>query len=239
MPRGPRLTLDNAIFHIINRGNGRQEVFHDEKDFETFLSVLAHYKDIWGFKMYNFCLMPNHFHLLWEIQKAETLSRAMQAITLSYSRAHHARYKTAGYLWQGRFKNMIIEKDNYLLSCGAYIERNPKRAGLVARPEEWRWSSYRFYAFGEPIKIPIIKIGEGKKLIELIDENPLYKDFGKSPGERQRNYRDFVIEMDNEETKEKFSFRDKGILGGEVFKKKLEEMGLKVEAGRRGRPPRQ
>lgn len=106
MSRGPRLILDNAIFHIFNRGNGRQEVFHDEKDFETFLSILAHYKDVWKFRMYHFCLMPNHFHFLWEIQEAETLSKAMQAVTLTYSRAHRARYKTVGYLWQGRFKNM-------------------------------------------------------------------------------------------------------------------------------------
>lgn len=106
-------------------------------------------------------------------------------------------------------------------------------------PEEWRWLSYRFYAFGEPMEIPIIAVGGGKRVVELIDENPFYKDFGKNSEECQRNYRDFSLEIDNGKAREKFNFRDKGILSEETFKKQLRERGIKVEPGKKGRPPKQ
>lgn len=238
MPRGPRLALDNSIFHIVNRGNARQEVFHDEGDFEKFLSIVAYYKDQWGFKVYHLCLMPNHFHFLWQVKEAKILSQAMHDISVTYTRAHHRKYNTVGYLWQGRFKNMIIESNNYLLSCGAYIERNAKRAGLVKAPEDWRWSSYRFYAFGEPMLIPITNRKGEKKIVALIDENPFYKDFGKTQEERERNYRRLAKEMDKEAMREKFGFKENKVLGGEKFKTELKKKGLKIEAGRRGRPSR-
>lgn len=247
MPRGPRITFDNGFFHIINRGNAKQEVFHEPADFDEYLHLLARYKDKFGFKMYHFCLMPTHPHLLWEIPKAQILSKAMQGITLSYTRFHHAKYEKVGYLWQGRFKNMIIEMEEYLMNCGAYIERNPVRAGLMRKPGEWKWSSYRFYAYGEPCRIPLIGPGGGvKKWVDLIDEDPFYQGFGENPAERQKNYREFVLGMDDEVMKERLRFQDGGVLGAEKFKagirKIMEKFGIgdvskfKRNIPKRGRP---
>jgi putative transposase len=239
MPRGRRLTFDDALFHITNRGNAQQEVFHEPVDFEEYLHLLARYKDKFGFKMYHFSLMPNHFHLLWKVPKAEILSKAMQGITLSYTLFHHAKYEKVGYLWQGRFKNMIIEMEEYLMNCGAYIERNPVRAGLVTDPGDWKWSSYRFYAFGEPLGV-WIKIGGVKKWVSLIDENPFYQGFGLDSLERQKNYRQFVLGMDDEIMREKLRFQDGGVLGSERFKagmaRIMEELGMLVKPRKRGRP---
>ncbi|MBU3964588.1 transposase [Patescibacteria group bacterium] len=236
MPRGPRVILDNSIFHIINRGNGRQEVFHNKEDFKTFLSIVAFYKDKWGFKLYHFCLMPNHFHLLGEVGDAKLISKAMHDITASYTRSHHSKHRTVGYLWQGRFKNMIIEKDNYLLACGAYIERNPKRAGLVENSEDWPWSSYQVYVSGIPIVIPITNIKGEKKLIKLLDENPFYKEFGDTEKERQEVYRNLSLELGKNEADKKFGFRENKILGSQEFKIGLQKEGIRIEPAKRGRP---
>ena len=240
MPRGPRLTFDNALFHIINRGNAKQEIFHEPTDFDKYLHLLARYKEKFGFKMYHFCLMPTHPHLLWQITKAKTLSKAMQGITLSYTRFHHAKYEKVGYLWQGRFKSRIIEMEEYLMNCGAYIERNPVRAGIVTEPGQWKWSSFRFYAYGEPMRVPLIGPGGVKKWIDLIDEDPFYQGFGGSVAEQQKNYREFVFGMDDEKMRESLHFQDGGVLGSEKFKagmtKIMEGMGMIVKPKKKGRP---
>lgn len=242
MPRGRRLTLDNGIFHIINRGNARQDIFHDDEDFEKFLYILARYKDKFGFKMYHFCLLPNHHHFEWEIPKAQILSKAMQRISLSYSRYNHAKYQTVGYLWQGRFKNMIVEKEDYAIQLGAYIERNPKRATLVTDPGDWKWSSYRFYAYGEPMRVYISKENGVKKWIDLIDQDPFYDGFGETLIERQKNYQEFVLGIEDDKIRKRLLFQDGGVLGSEKFKKDIttitEKLGMLVKPKKRGRPPK-
>jgi putative transposase len=197
MPRIARIVFDNALLHIFNRGNAKQIVFHDDEDFEHFLYILAYFKEKYGFKMYHLCPMPNHFHFEWEIPQAKILSPAMHDITQTYTRYHHQKYQTVGYLWQGRFKNLIVEKGDYQLLLGGYIERNPVRAGLVERPEDWRWSSYRFYAFGEPMRL-WIKVNGMKKCVDLIDEDPIYRNFSNDPAERQKLYRQFISAMNDE-----------------------------------------
>jgi len=201
MPRIARIIFDNAICHIFNRGNAKQTVFHDDEDFEHFLYILAYYKEKYGFKMYHLCPMPNHFHFEWEIPQAKILAVAMHDITFTYTNYHHRKYKTVGYLWQGRYKNMIVEKGDYQLKLGGYIERNPVRAGLVERPEDWRWSSYMFYAFGEPMQL-WIKFKGSRKLVNLIDEDPIYQGFGQSATERQKVYQEFILAMDDEKVRE-------------------------------------
>lgn len=203
MPRGPRISFDDALFHIINRGNARQKIFHEELDFRRFLKILALYKDRFDFKMHHFCLMPNHIHLLWYVPKAEILSKAMQGIMLSYTRFHHAKYKQVGHLWQGRFKNMIVGKERYAMHLGGYIEKNPVRAGLVQKLEDWPWSSYEFYSTGQPLDILIVRKDGKKRSINLIDESLFYLEIGKSPKERQNNYQDFIGAVNDEDVNKK------------------------------------
>jgi putative transposase len=201
MVRAPRLKIDNARYHIFNRGNQKQVVFHDDQDFDAFLSILAHYKLKYKFKLYHLCPMPNHFHLELKINRAEIMPKAMKDITLSYTNYYHQKYATVGQLWQGRYKSMIVEEQEYADKLGGYIERNPVRAGLVKEPGEWRWSSYRFYAYGEPLRVLTKWLGEEKE-VDLIDEDPIYKEFGSMPAERQKNYREFIRELDDGRIKE-------------------------------------
>lgn len=240
MPRGRRLTFDNAIFHIINRGNARQDIFCDDEDFEKMLHIIARYKDKFGFRMYHFILMPNHHHFEWQIPVAHILSKAMQGISLSYSRYQHAKYNTVGYLWQGRFKNMVVEAEDYAMRLGVYIERNAKRAGLVQDPADWKWSSYRFYAHGESMRVPLIDARGIKKWVELIDPDPFYERFGRDAVECQKNYREFVLGVDDEKIRKELQFQDGGVLGSERFKKEMmvtmEKFGMLVKPKKRGRP---
>jgi len=128
MPRLARCLADNQIYHIINRGNRRETVFHDSYDYEKFLKLLIDSKQKYNIDFYAYCLMPNHFHLIIYTKYAESLSKAMHWISSSYVRYYNKRYKISGILWQGRYKSFIVQRDNYLLMLLKYVEANPKRA---------------------------------------------------------------------------------------------------------------
>lgn len=178
MGRPLRFIFSGLVYHVVNRGNNRQEVFKDRADFEKYLDLLKRYKQQYGFRLYHYVLMNNHVHLLIETSDKGTISKIMQCITLAYTRYYNRRYKSSGHVWQGRFKSPVIEKDSYLLQCGRYIELNPLRAELVQDPGEYEWSSYMFYAFGEPE--------------ELLDRDPLYEGLGETAKDRQEKYREFI-----------------------------------------------
>lgn len=144
MPRTARITMENAFYHIITRGNQKQLVFRDAADYEKYLSILTKYKKRYKFRLYCFCLMPNHVHLVIEVQNPLVLNKIMRGLNLSYTLYFNSRYEKVGHLWQDRFKSKIIEKDAYLLECMNYIEANPIRASLVSDLEGHAWSSYHF-----------------------------------------------------------------------------------------------
>jgi putative transposase len=148
MPRGARILLDNVCYHIINRGNQKQKIFLEDFDFERYLQFLKHFKKKYGFKVFGYCLMPNHIHLILDPKQPVELARIMQGITQTYTAWFNKKYKKAGHLWQGRFKSMVIQKDKYFIECVYYIEANPVRAGLVSSPIDYIWSSYRDRVFG-------------------------------------------------------------------------------------------
>jgi len=148
MPRGPRIIIKNAFYHIYNRGNQKQNIFHEETDYEKYLQILKFYKKKFKFKLICYCLMPNHFHLLVEPKSSELLSKFMQGITQSYTLFYIKKYKKPGRLWQGRYQSRAIAKDEYFLACVNYIEANPVRANLVKSPADYKWSSYRERVLG-------------------------------------------------------------------------------------------
>ena len=160
MPNGPRLVMDHACYHITARGNQKRRIFYEDIDFEEYLSRIRIYKKKYGFKLYGYCLMPNHIHLSGELGNKKHLSKFMQSLTRSYTAYFNKKYKKVGYLWQGRFKNRIIVKDRYLIDCMNYIELNPVRAGIVNAPHEYRWSSYRERCLG---------IIEGKPMLDVLE----------------------------------------------------------------------
>lgn len=143
MPIQTRQLVPNACYHIITRGNQRQKLFFDNQDHLYYLSLLHKYKRRFSFRVYGFCLMPNHIHLVGQPEDNNHLAKFMQSLSRAYTAYFNWKYDKAGHLWQGRYKSKIIIKDNYLIDCLHYIELNPVRANLTRSAGEYRWSSHQ------------------------------------------------------------------------------------------------
>ena len=166
MPRVARGLVDGFIYHILNRGNGGQQVFHKDQDYRVFTDLMDEAKGRYSMNIFAYCLLPNHFHIVVMPLRAEELSKWMQWLMTSHVRRYHRHYGTSGHVWQGRFKSFPIQEDAHLLTVLRYVEGNPLRAGLASSAREWPWSSHKE------------RIGEKFRL--LIDEIPveLPKDWG-------------------------------------------------------------
>ncbi len=145
MPRPARISLADGCCHVLNRGNGRAEVFHKDEDYEAFLRLLGEACERLPMRVLAYCLMPNHFHLALQPFGESDLSRWMQWLTTAHVRRYHRHYDSSGHVWQGRYKSFPIEADDHLYIVLRYIERNPLRAGLVQRSQDWPWSSLRWW----------------------------------------------------------------------------------------------
>jgi putative transposase len=143
MPRIARDLQDNLIYHVLNRGNGQQEVFHENGDYAAFIQLMREAKKLYEVKIFGYCLMPNHFHLVLSPIKGEELSQWMQWLMISHVRRYHKYHGKSGHIWQGRFKSFAIEEDNHFLMVLRYVEANPVRAGLVSLAKDWPWSSHK------------------------------------------------------------------------------------------------
>jgi putative transposase len=143
MPRTARASRGNWCYHVLNRGNGRAEVFHKEEDYAAFVRLFEPACERLPMRLVGWCLMPNHFHLvLWPHGDGD-LGRWMQWLLTSHVRRYHRHYHGSGHVWQGRFKAFPIQRDDHFLTVLRYVERNPLRARLVERAEDWQWSSLR------------------------------------------------------------------------------------------------
>ncbi len=144
MPRIARGLADGYIYHVLNRGNGKQIVFRKDQDYRVFLDLMREAKERYpGVKLFAYCLMANHFHLVLQPEQGNELSKWMQWLMTSHVRRYHQHYETSGHVWQGRFKSFIVQDDDHLLTVLRYVEGNPVRAGLVDSAGDWRWSSHR------------------------------------------------------------------------------------------------
>ena len=180
MPRQARLLLSHSYYHVMTRGNNRNTVFRTPEDYEMYLELLSRYKRDRPFKLYHYCLMPNHVHLLVKTSKASDFSVFMKQLNLSYFHHYRKSYGWVGHFWQDRFKSQTVGKDPYFIQCGKYIELNPARAGLVKGAEEYPYSSFEFYTTGRE---------NG-----LLTEDIFYEGLGKTPAERQKKYRELVVD---------------------------------------------
>lgn len=143
MPRTARASVGGLCYHVINRGNARAEVFRKPEDYAALRDLVQEAAGRVRMRVLAYCLMPNHFHLaLWPWGDGD-LSCFMQWLLTAHVRRYHRHYQSSGHVWQGRFKAFSIQQDEHLLTVLRYIERNPLRAGLVARAEDWLWSSLR------------------------------------------------------------------------------------------------
>jgi putative transposase len=130
-----------GIYHIINRGNMKMQVFDCDEDYEIFLDFLKRGMKKENIELHAYCLMPNHFHLLVVPKTKKALSRFMQWVMTSHVRFYHKKNATSGHIWQGRYKSFIVEQESYYISVLRYIEANAKRAGLVEKAQDWNYSS--------------------------------------------------------------------------------------------------
>ena len=141
MPRTARAAVGGSCYHVINRGNRRAEVFHDVDDYAAFEQLLHEACAYVDMRVLAWCLMPNHFHLaLWPKDK-DNLADWVHWLLTTHSRRDNLWHRLTGHVWQGRFRAFPIREDDHLLTVLRYIERNPLRANLVARAEDWPWSS--------------------------------------------------------------------------------------------------
>jgi REP element-mobilizing transposase RayT len=141
MARPLRLHFPGAIYHVTARGNDRQPIFSDDDDCARFLVVLASTVARYHVRCHGYCLMGNHYHLLLETPEAN-LSTAMRQLNGVYTQRFNRRHERSGHLLQGRFGAQIVDGEAYFLEVCRYIVLNPVRAGLVAHPRHWRWSSF-------------------------------------------------------------------------------------------------
>ena len=224
MPRIARIAPKEHVYHVLTRGNNRQDVFKEKKDYEKYLEILQRYKEKYKFKLYHYVLMTNHIHLVIEpTEKGGDLAEIMKGINLSYAQSYKGKYKHIGHFWQDRYKSIIVSKDNYLFACGSYVELNPVRARMVEDPKEYKWGSYNTYAYGK--KDP------------LVDEHPIYRNLSDEEKERRKKYREFVRQMIKEKQAMKGEMDKRTIYGNAEFTVKIKE-GYKVEEviKPRGRP---
>ena len=144
MPRGSRKRSNSGVYHIMLRGINRQQIFEDDEDYRRFLKTLEKYRDEYGYRLYRYCLMPNHVHLVLH-EGEEPLDTIMRRIGASFVYWYNAKYERTGHLFQDRFKSEPVEDDTYLLTVIHYVHWNPVKAGLCSTPEEYPYSSYSRY----------------------------------------------------------------------------------------------
>ena len=203
MARKPRVHFQGALYHVISRGNQRQDIFLDHKDLKTFLSYLVEYKIRYPFHLYAYSLMKNHLHLLLEVEEAP-LSKIMQSLLFRYTRYFNKRYGKVGHLFQGRYKAILCDKDAYLLELVRYIHLNPVRAKVVTDPERYPWTGHLSY---------LGRVRDG-----FIEEDFVLAQFGGKKSLARRRYRQFVLEELHSNHQDKYyKVKDQRYLGDESF----------------------
>jgi putative transposase len=208
------------VYHVINRGNKREAVFHKKGDYFCFVRLLKEYSERFNLKLYHWVLMPNHYHLLLEIDQPEHISACMAGINRSYTCYYHKTYSTAGFLWQGRFKLQPVQRETHMLACGRYIERNPVRSGMVCQAQDYEFSSARFYC--------------SNKEDGLTVADPWFGEFGQDNNVRRLAYQEFLSNFHSAE--EELFRRLEVPQGSQEFVRRLGREHGRFIPRRRGRP---
>jgi putative transposase len=207
MARKPRIEYPGAFFHIIVRGNNRENIFLNSTDYFRYLQKLGYFCEEGDTTLYAYCLMPNHIHLLVEMGKV-SLSKVLQRFHTWYTLYFNRRYDRVGHLFQGRYKAILCDRDAYLLELVRYIHLNPLRAGLVEVLEDYPWSSHRIY------------IGVDKS--EAIDPSFVLGQLSRDPSAAKKSYKSFVMEAISQGRRQDlYKVSDQRILGNEAFHKQV------------------
>ncbi len=221
MARQPRIEYQGAFYHVTSRGNLKQNIFFDDADRKKLLEILKRIKARYSYILHAYALMDNHYHFLIETPLAN-LNQVMHNINTSYTVYINKRHDRSGHLFQGRYKAILVEKDSYLLSLSRYTHLNPVRAGIVYRPEEYQWSSYREF-IGYP----------GPGVVHTADALSYFSENKKAA---VMGYRTFV-ESGIGESHSPFEHVQAGIvLGGESFVEEKVEQAIGNKSNDRDLP---
>ncbi|MDH5572422.1 MAG: transposase [Gammaproteobacteria bacterium] len=148
MPRRKRIYLPGLPYHIVQRGNNREACFVEPENYQYYLELWKDCSKRYSVAVHAYCLMTNHIHFLITPEHSDSISRTMSVIGSRYAYYFNKTYKRSGTIWEGRHKSSLIQSDRYFLTCARYIELNPVAAGMVSKPEEYKWSSYLANAWG-------------------------------------------------------------------------------------------
>ncbi len=143
MPRQTRIDFGDHYYHVLNRANARVKIFETDKDYLLFEELLEEAQKLIDMNILAYCIMPNHWHLVLHPKNDGDMSQFMKWLTTTHTRKWHVEHKTigSGHLYQGRYKSFLVQEDSYFMQLCRYVERNPLRAHLVDRAQDWRWSS--------------------------------------------------------------------------------------------------
>ena len=217
MARRPRLLAPGVMYHVIVRGNHGQKTFLNPSDYQAYLERLGRYRRQLGVTVYAYCLMPNHVHLLVE-SGSQPLSRFMQGLQQSYTQYFNRKHRKVGHLFQGRYKAIVCDKDQYLVSLVRYIHLNPIRANMVQNLDEYPYSGHRSYAEGR-----VSEVLEPRRVLDMLGGRAGYRRFvqeGLKDGHREDYYR----------------VEDQRFLGAEEFAQKLKRKSNEEEIPVRKKP---
>lgn len=223
MARMPRFFAPDLPLHVTQRGNNRQAIFHDDSERSFLLGLLGKNAVRHRVSIHAYVLMTNHVHLLATPHDAIGVPRLMQAVGHGYASWFNTRHARTGTLWEGRYRATAVEEEGYLLRCMRYIELNPVRAGLVERPGDYAWSSFRANAWGERDR--------------LVTPHAIYRSLGRTPSDRAAAYVDICGEIVLAD--ELARIRDASLhgwaLGGATFHAAIDATGRRADRLPKGR----
>lgn len=181
MAKYPLIHFKGALFHITARGNDKRKIFLDDpRDFDKYIRNLDLCKKKFPYKIYAFALMPNHLHLLIEVNKY-SIDKIMQVLQTGYTMYFNRKYNHVGHLFQGRYKSFLVDKESYLLELVRYIHLNPVRAGIVSDPIEYKWTSHIAY------------LDAKHKFNKIIDRSYILANLSGNRQKQEKIYQEFIL----------------------------------------------
>jgi putative transposase len=184
MARVLRVRIAGLSQHIVQRGHNRMDIFRCSSDFEFFLAALRRFSTRYLLDVHAYTLMTNHFHVVATPQSSTSICATLHALGPKYVKYFNRKYGRTGTLYEGRYRSCVIDSETYWFRCMRYVEMNPVRAGVVLRPDEYKWSSYSANALGT--------------LDPLIVPHPLYTSLGESPLLQRQSWRGICGEIATE-----------------------------------------
>lgn len=210
MARPLRIEYPGAVYHVTSRGNAQSAIFLSDVDRRKFLDVLADTVEKYNWLCHAFCLLDNHYHIIVETLDPN-LSLGMRQLNGVFTQAFNRANKRVGHIFQGRYKAILVEKQSHLLELCRYVVLNPVRAGMISKPEDWRWSSYKNTAYSS--KIP-----------EYLTVDWVLGQFADEKNMARQRYRNFVADGLKQQTSPWSKLSGQVFLGDENFISRMREL---------------